>query len=234
VPRHVTRFCLAVRNRANGFYANHHTGGLDWFNNTAYRNGANYDMLCNLDAKSITNDVPGFDHVMKNNLGFAGSREVVNLGPTNDTSFNYFTLSVTVTSNDFVSLDESLLTQPRQENGDLPYLEFARLTNTSDCVDAGTNLGFVFYGAAPDLGAFELGPTNAPSLAVAPAGTNLVFSTSGWANRTNLLIASTDLALPPPQWTCIATNTSDLSGNCAFTNAVPAELPQQFYRLKLP
>ena len=131
-------------------------------------------------------------------------------------------------------MKKSLLTQPRQANGDLPCLAFARLTNTSDCLDAGTNLGFVFYAAAPDLGAFEFGPTNAPSLAVAPAGTNLVFSTSGWANQTNLLIASTNLALPPSQWACVGTNRSDLSGNCSFTNAMPDGVPQQFYRLRLP
>jgi len=141
---------------------------------------------------------------------------------------------VTVASNDFVSLDDSLLTAPRQVNGDLPYINFARLTNTSDCIDAGTNEGFAFYGAAPDLGAFEFGPTNAPPLMVALSGANLVFTASGWANRTNYLISATDLVLAPSQWTCIATNESDLSGNCAFTNAIPAGAPEQFYRLKLP
>ena len=39
IPRHVVRQCLAVRNKNSGFYANHHPGGLDWFNNTAFRNG---------------------------------------------------------------------------------------------------------------------------------------------------------------------------------------------------
>lgn len=145
-----------------------------------------------------------------------------------------FTLPPTVTSNDFVTLDESLLTAPRQPSGDLPSIAFARLTNTSDCIDAGTNLGFAFYGTAPGLGAFEFGPTDAPPLTVMSSGANLVFTASGWANRTNYLIAATDLALALSQWTCIATNKSDLSGNCAFTNAIPAGAPQQFYRLKLP
>src|SRR6478736_3869418 len=132
-PRHVTRFCLAVRNRASGFYANHHTGGLDWFNNTAYRNARNFNLLCNLDAQSSTNDVPGFDHVMKNNLGYlATTSEVSNLGPTNDTAFNYFTLPVVVTANDFMSLDETLLTAPRQADGDLPYIALAQLVSSSD------------------------------------------------------------------------------------------------------
>jgi hypothetical protein len=127
-----------------------------------------------------------------------------------------------------------LLTAPRQTNGDLPYIAFARLTNTSDCIDKGTNLGFAFYGAAPDLGAFEFGPTNAPSPTIARLGTNLTFTARGWANQTNVLIASTDPALPPSQWTTIATNFSDLSGNSRFTNAIPAGVPARFYRISLP
>jgi hypothetical protein len=234
VPRHVTEFCLAVGNRANGFYANHHVGGLDWFHNTAYRNRANYNMLCNLDAQSRTNDVPGFDHLMKNNLGYKGNPEITNLGPINDTNFNYFTLSVSVATNDFLTLDESLLTAPRQANGNLPDIPFARLTNTSDCLDAGTNLGFAFYAAAPDLGAFESGPANAPAPAVKLAGTNLVVTAKGWANTTNYLIAAANFMLPVSQWACLATNVSDLSGTSIFTNAIPPGRPQQYYRIGVP
>jgi len=42
------------------------------------------------------------------------------------------------------------------------------------------------------------------------------------------------LALPPAQWTTIATNESDLSGNCAFTNPVPLGVAWRFYRISLP
>jgi hypothetical protein len=218
-----------VRNRASGFYANHHLDGQVWLNNTAYRNATDYNMLCSTNNSSSAGDVPGYNQVMKNNLGYKGSTEVANLNQNaSDVSYNYFTLPVTVASNDFVTLDESLLMAPRLTNGNLPYINFARLTNTSDCIDAGTNLGFAFYGAAPDLGAFEFGPTNAPSPTIAMLGTNLIFTTSGWANQTNYLIASTDLALPQPQWTVIATNFSDLSGNCIFTNAIPMGVPARF------
>jgi pectate lyase len=233
IPRHVIQFCVSVRNRANGFDANYHVGGQDWFNNTSYRNNVNYNMHeCLTD--NVTR-VSGYGHNMKNNLGYKGSTEVSNLNMTNsDVSFNYFTLSVTVATNDFSSLDESLLILPRQTNGDLPYIAFARLTNTSDCIDAGTNLGFAFHGAAPDLGAFEFGPTNAPSPTVVLVRTNLVFTASGWANQTNYLIASTNLTLPAAQWTRIGTNVSDLSGLCAFTNAIPPGVPQRFYRIGVP
>jgi hypothetical protein len=233
MPRHLIQFCLAVRNRANGIYANHHTGGNDWFNNTAYRNGTDYNMQCALD-DNLT-DVPGYGHVMKNNLGYKGGTEVKNLDlALSDVSCNFFTLPVTVASNDFVTLDESLLTAPRRANGDLPYVAFARLTNNSDCLDAGTNLGFAFYAGAPDLGAFESGPTNAPEPAMARAGTNLVLTAGGWANTANYLMASTDLTLPVAQWVCLATNVSDLSGTSIFTSAIPPGMPQRFYRIGVP
>jgi hypothetical protein len=171
---------------------------------------------------------------MKNNLGYKGGTEVKNLGPVNDTNFNYFTLPVTIATNDFITLDESLLTAPRLTNGELPYLNFARLTNTSDCINVGTNWGFAFYGAAPDLGAFEFGPTNAPNPTIAKSGTNLVVTASGWANQTNWLLTSTNPALAAAQWTRLATNFSDLSGNCAFTNAIQLGSAVKFYRIGLP
>lgn len=235
VPRHITRYCLAVGNRASGFYANHHPDGLDWFNNTAYRNAPNFNMLCNSNNVNKTNDCLGFNHIMKNNLGYKGSSEVSNLGSTNDTSFNYFTLPITVATNDFMSLDESLLTAPRQANGDLPYIAFAQLVSSSDALNAGTNAGFAFIDSAPDLGAFEYGINPPPTLAMAKAGTNLIFSGSGGpAGGTNYLVATTSIVLPVTQWTRVATNQFDLSGNYSFTNTIPAGVPQQFHRLQLP
>jgi pectate lyase len=236
VPRHVTRFCLAVCNRVSGFYANHHTGGLDWFNNTAHQNGANYNMLCNLNAQGFSNDVPGFDHVMKNNLGFtARNSEVVNLGSTNDVTFNSFTLPVTVQSDDFMSLDEGLLTAPRQPNGDLPYIAHAQLVSGSDLKDAGTNAGFAFAGTAPDLGAFEYGINPPPMLTIAQTGLQIVLSSSGGpAGGAHYLLATTNLSLPIGQWFNVATGQFDLRGHYALTNPVPYGVRMSVYRLRLP
>jgi hypothetical protein len=236
VPRHVTEFCLAVSNRVSGFYANHHTGGLNWFNNTAFRNSVNYNMLCNLNADSSTNDVPGFDHIMKNNLGFsARSTEVSNLGPTNDVSHNYFTLPVTVTAADFMSLSYSQMTLPRQANGDLPYIAFGQLVSGSDCVNAGTNAGFAYGGPAPDLGAFEYGLQPPPTLALSADGTNLIFNGAGGpAGGTNYLVATTNIALPVATWPRVMTNTFSLGGSYAITSAIPAGLPLQAFRSALP
>jgi pectate lyase len=236
VPRHVTEFCLSVRNRANGIYANHHVGGLDFLNNTAYRNSVNYDMIGNLDAQSATNDVPGFGHVLKNNLGYKGTLETNNLDVAQcDVSFNYFTLPVTVATNDFMTLDESLLTLPRQTNGDLPYIAFAQLVSGSDLVNAGTNIGFAFTGAAPDLGAFEHGINPPPTLALRRSETKLIFTAGGGpAGGTNYLVATDSLALSMSQWARVATNKFDLTGQFSLTNVPSLGVPQQFYRLSLP
>jgi len=236
VPRHVTRFCLAVRNRANGFYANHHTGGLDWFSNTSYRNGANYNMLCNLNALGTSNDVPGFDHVMKNNLGYrASGPEVSNLGATNDVTYNYFTLPIAVATNDFMTLDESLLVAPRKANGDLPYIAFAQLRGDSDLLDAGTDAGFAFVGAAPDLGVFERGAEPPPSLTLQRVGTDLVLSGRGGpAGGTNNLLKTANAMQPIDSWAVIATNVFDLTGQFNFTNSLPGGAAQGFLGISLP
>jgi hypothetical protein len=238
VPRHAVRFCLSVGNGASGFHANYHADGLDFINNTAFRNKTDYSMICNTNNASHAGDTPGFNHLMRNNLGFAysGAYRISQLDTNkSDCAYNYFTLPVNVSSNDFMTLNESLLTLPRQTNGDLPYIAFAQLVGSSDLVDAGTNAGFTYAGAAPDLGAFEYGNQPPPTLSMTSTDTNLIFTgNSGPAGGTNFLVATTNLALPMSQWSRVATNKFDLAGNCAITNAINSNLPQRFYRTSLP
>ncbi len=164
-PKHTIEFCLAVRNKASGFYANHHTGGCNWYNNTAYLNSSNYNMLnvtYNSSDNTVTN-VPGYGHKMRNNLGYKGGTEITNLDQTkSDVAFNYFTLNVTITDHDFLSLDLSLLTAPRQPDGSLPVNNFMKLASGSDLLNAGQNIGFPYSGTAPDLGCFQTTFTNQP------------------------------------------------------------------------
>ena len=155
VPRMIIQFCVAVHNKANGFYSNHHIGGSNWYNNTAYKNTVNYNMLNRL--KDSPQDVPGYDHTLKNNIGYKGRNEWLNIDKTTCTlANNYFDLSLEASADDFVSLDESLLVAARQPNGDLPDNGFMKLKPDSKFIDKGVNIGFPFRGAAPDLGAFEL------------------------------------------------------------------------------
>jgi hypothetical protein len=164
IPRHVVVGCVAVRNKVNGFYANHHVGGVDFLNNTGWRNAANFEFL----GREMDNrtDGPGRGHRAKNNLGFeARTAEVAQLDAKHcDTSNNSFDLPIKLTAADFLGLDEADLVRPRQSNGDLPDVPLLHLAKGSAAIDRGVDLGRPYAGAAPDLGAFEF--VNAKSAAV--------------------------------------------------------------------
>ena len=147
VPRHEIVGNVAFDNRAQGIYANHHPGGLDFLNNTAFDNARNFDLLA---------DVGAADHLLRNNLAFGRGGTIHNatLDEIN-AAFNSWNLDVEVTAEDFASLDKQLALLPRNADGSLPTVEFLRLAAGSDLIDAGTNVGLDFEGEAPDLGAFE-------------------------------------------------------------------------------
>ena len=158
IPRHVVTGSVAVRNKANGFYANHHTAGIAWSHNTAYRNRVNFNLRGRERSDNRT-VIPGRGHWLRNNLGFAGGAELAELdAAASDVAGNYFNLPVAITATDFLSLDEAELTAPRQPNGDLPAVRFLRLAPGSAAIDRGVDLGRPFAGRAPDLGAFEFAP----------------------------------------------------------------------------
>ena len=155
VPSNTIQFCMAVHNKANGFYSNHHLNGNTWYNNSAYKNAINYNMVNRESPQSQNINVNGYNHILKNNLGYAGRvKEYDYIDFTLCTvENNYF--DYTITANDFVSLDESLLTAPRNEDGSLPRIDFMRIADSSIVIDKGQDIGFSFFGDAPDLGAFE-------------------------------------------------------------------------------
>ncbi len=154
IPRHVVRFSLAVRNRAAGFYANHHPGGCDWFNNTAWRNGVNFNMLGRLSDNRT--DVDGFGHKLRNNLGYRGGAEIVRLDRArSDAANNSFDMEIKPGEGDFLGLDETELLRPRQANGDLPEIRLLHPAPGGQLIDRGVDIGFPYRGARPDLGAFE-------------------------------------------------------------------------------
>jgi hypothetical protein len=156
IPRHTVIFCLSVHNKAHGFYANHQPGGAaNWYNNTAYNNRFNFDLLER--TSDNVKDIPGVNEVLHNNLAFkAITQDVHDLNETGDkVSHNSWTLPVTVKDSDFVSLDPKQLTGPRQADGSLPKVTFMHLTPHSDLIDQGLDVGLPFKGKAPDLGCFE-------------------------------------------------------------------------------
>lgn len=155
IPGHIVRFCLAVKNSANGFYSNHHLAGSIWINNTAYLNATNFNML-NRNA-SFTEDVPGYGHTLINNVSFEPrNHHILQIDYEKCTlKNNYFQQKPELTKKDFVSVDLNKLTQPRNTDGSLPDTGFLTPASKSQLVDKGVETGFRFAGKSPDLGAFE-------------------------------------------------------------------------------
>jgi hypothetical protein len=144
---HALHNSVAFDNRASGVYANHHPLSNDYFNNTAFNNGANFNMLgIDKDGKPIQVGK------LRNNLAF-GDRPNTNM--SKDDASNSWTLPVTVTADDFEKVAMTGWDAPRQADGNLPVLPLMRLKAGSDLIDAGVDVGLPYKGKAPDLGAFE-------------------------------------------------------------------------------
>ncbi|HWI92842.1 MAG TPA: DUF1565 domain-containing protein [Flavisolibacter sp.] len=160
IPRNTIRFCLAVMNKANGFYSNHHLQGNDWYNNTAYGNGVNFNML-NRKAKTEGDyliDAPGYSHVLRNNISFRSrSADIINDDGERCTidHNSFLNNNISVSVDDFLSVDTAQLTAPRQPDGSLPAINFMRIKPGSKLINKGVDVGLPFTGKAPDIGCFE-------------------------------------------------------------------------------
>jgi hypothetical protein len=143
---HTLHNAVAFNNRASGVYANHHPLSNDYFNITAFNNGANFNMLgIDKDGKPIQVGK------LRNNISFGGPLTSM----SKDDASNSWTLPVTVTEADFEKVATTGWDAPRQADGSLPVLPLMRLKAGSDLIDAGVEVGLPHKGKAPDLGAFE-------------------------------------------------------------------------------
>ena len=136
IPQHTVRYCLAYYNRQQGFYSNHHLGGLIFENNTAYKNPSNYNML-NRKSSNEAVDVPGYGHIIKNNLSLSPRnsggfpQHLINVDNTlSEIKNNSFAPNdLNLSESDFESLNEQELMGSRKSDGSLPDINFLRLTN---------------------------------------------------------------------------------------------------------
>jgi len=172
--RHLVQNNVAWKNKANGFYANHSTGGNTWYNNTSFMNGSQYNMLASsFDASGnvvMTVTLSGaLAHIMRNNIGYPNNNQ--NMTGV-DTMFNSWDLGITPASSDFASTSDPSVSMtgmqlegmgalgPRQADGSLPNVDFLHLSGGSRMIDKGTDVGLPYLGTAPDLGAYEYGATS--------------------------------------------------------------------------
>lgn len=101
-PRHVVNHCLAVQNKSNGIYSNHHLGGLDFTYNTSVnsRYYSNFAMVNRKGAAASENtDVNGYGHKLEYNLSISQwDRHIGSINATdgqNTISGNSFTWDAT-------------------------------------------------------------------------------------------------------------------------------------------
>lgn len=175
--RHLVQNNVAWGNKANGFYANHSSGGNTWYNNTAFKNGTNFNMLASswsepngggtrTDGVTLTGSKV---HIMRNNLAYPNTTSYIT-GYGVDTAFNTWDLNITAKPSDFLSITDPTVSGtgqtiettspalgPRQADGSLPDVDFLQLAAGSQMIDKGTDVGLPFVGASPDLGAYEFG-----------------------------------------------------------------------------
>jgi hypothetical protein len=130
-----------------GIDVNGNANGVTVNNSTAYNNTRNWQFDENLAT-----------HVLRNNISLAGVNTTLSdvFFAAVDDAFNSWNPGVgTTTAADFVSLVDTLARGPRQADGSLPVIDFLHLLGNSDLIDKGTNVGLLYIGQAPDLGAFE-------------------------------------------------------------------------------
>lgn len=157
-PRHLVHHCLAIQNKSNGIYSNHHLGGITVSYNTSSGNGSyNYSMVNRAGAEASQNsDVNGYGHVLDHNLSVHGNgRHVSNLNGgdgQNTVTSNSFTWNGSAWTNDdmpnsnFESTNSSRLTRRRHQNGMMD--EASTLTYMQQKEYAGYGVDFSGYQAA--------------------------------------------------------------------------------------
>ena len=129
-PRHQVYHCLAVQNKSNGIYSNHHLGGVDFTYNTAVdsRYYSNFAMVNRKGASASENvDVNGYNHRIEYNLSVSqwdrhlGSIDATDESNTvNGNSFTWDTENskwVNSYTATFVSTNKDRLTRARKSDG---------------------------------------------------------------------------------------------------------------------
>ncbi len=156
--------CVAAFNRHTGFTTN--DGGypsqtMQIYNNIAYHNGyyPEYQGGNGFRIFSTTSaDEEELKRVYRNNIAYNNEAgEIFEIrDPVYTHSHNSWDSNVSISSSDFLSVDSTGIMGPRQADGSLPELDFLKLVEGSDLIDAGLNVDLPFAGKAPDLGAYEM------------------------------------------------------------------------------
>ncbi len=146
VPQRLLSNCMAFMNKFIGFNQNHGNTSMVFYNNIAYCN-SNLGFELSLYNNQI---------IVRNNISYKNGKSV---------SFSDYVIhdhnswdaspNITCADDDFASIDSSGISGTRMKDGSLPVMDFLRLNEGSDLIDAGVDVGLTFLGRAPDIGPFE-------------------------------------------------------------------------------
>jgi hypothetical protein len=139
--------CLSFGNMANGFDQNNNIAGQTLDNDTSWSNfGVNFNLNHGVNTNA---------HVLRNNLSFAGHGSDSFRTGSLLTNNSWQVVSPAASATDVLSVDYSLATGPRRDDGGMPDLPFMRPVPTGRLVNKGVNCGNPFIGSAPEIGVFE-------------------------------------------------------------------------------
>jgi hypothetical protein len=135
---------IAAGNAVDGYDHNSNRGQVAIYNAIAHNNGKNINFSSKNTASKLT---------VKNTISM-GAKDSLKASSL-DIQNNSWQNGLSATNSDFVSVDIDQLLQARKPDGSLPDVDYFKLVEGSDLVDAGVYVGLPYCGSAPDIGAFE-------------------------------------------------------------------------------
>jgi uncharacterized repeat protein (TIGR02059 family) len=208
---------IAANNRAVGFmlleYPDYLRTNARFYNNFSYKNQFGFSISNNA---SYPNPLVVYKNNVAYKTGVPVSQAYMFYQESNNTwnwvdGYPGYEDAFALTDNDFLSLDVSELKRERKEDGSLPDVSFGKLASGSKLIDAGTDVGLPYYGAAPDIGYSEYitGSVTPPSPVY--QGSVIENATSSRIDITyNLTLVST---APPPSAFAVRVNSTARSVN---------------------
>ena len=160
--------CLAIGHRSKGFDQNNNAGRMTIVNCTSYKNQTNYGF-----GNSYAYVLNLYNCISLLPTGGSNNHLKTSSAGTVHQSHNTWLTGFSVSSDNFESLDEGLVTAPRNADGTLPTTLLMRLKGSaSNLIDRGTASDYDFQnpdmedyisyaGSAPDLGCYEYDGANA-------------------------------------------------------------------------
>ena len=145
ITKRVTTHCLSYNNKSGGFDQNNANVKMAFYNNFAYKNGGKAYYMSKFNLKNT----------FQNNISYMNGDPYPALITAESINTNNSWNGITISDADFTSINMTGIDGPRKANGNLPDVSFLKPTASSNVVDKGIDVGFPYYGKAPDVGLFE-------------------------------------------------------------------------------